>query len=136
MKLQEIRQLRGLSQNELSEATGINIRTIQHYESGYRSIDSAHLETLCSLAMALKCRITDIVEDDVLAEAVEETEWFTPVKAKNAIPLTKKRNQYIESLETQIETLKEEKSSLEKDFHQLVIKMNAIEAENEELRKE
>lgn len=65
-KLQEMRLKKGYSQNDLAIASGINVRTIQHYESEIRDINGAKLETLCDLAIALDCKITDIVSNEQL----------------------------------------------------------------------
>ena len=66
MGLQEQRQKKGYSQSELSLATGISKRTIQHYEQGARRIDSANLETLCTFAIALGCQIEELLVDEEL----------------------------------------------------------------------
>ena len=69
--LQEIRKRRGLSQSQLAERSGVNLRMIQHYEQGYKSIDGAALKTLCKLSQALDCRLWEILNDPQLAEAVQ-----------------------------------------------------------------
>ena len=66
MKLQEIRKKRGFSQGELAKLSEVSVRTLQQYESGYRNINTAKLETLCMLAEALKCRVADIIDDEEL----------------------------------------------------------------------
>lgn len=65
-KLQQQRLKKRLSQSGLSGASGIKLRTLQHYEQRTRPIDSSHLETLCDLANALDCRIEDILESEEL----------------------------------------------------------------------
>jgi len=52
--LRAIRKIRKVSILEVSNKTGINRNTIGRIESG-DSINSARLETLCSIARALKC---------------------------------------------------------------------------------
>ena len=67
-KLKQLREASGMSQSQLSRATGINYRTLQCYEQGMKAIDSAKLETLLKLCVALKCRIPDIIESaDLIA---------------------------------------------------------------------
>lgn len=73
MSLQEMRKKAKLSQRELSAASGIKIQAIQHYESGFRNIDSAKLDTLCTLALALNCKISDIVIDEQLKIKIRMT---------------------------------------------------------------
>lgn len=60
--LQEIRKNKGLSQSKLAEASGINLRTLQQYEVGSRSLDGAKLSSLLDLCEALDCKLSDIVE--------------------------------------------------------------------------
>ena len=64
MKLKEMRRAKDLTQEQLSERSGISVRTIQAYECGLRRIDGATLETLCRFAIALDCRIRDIIEGE------------------------------------------------------------------------
>ncbi len=66
MALQEQRKKAGFSQSELAAASGVNLRMIQHYERGYRDINSARLETLCNLAIAMHCKVHDIITDENL----------------------------------------------------------------------
>lgn len=74
-KLKIMRTGAGLSQHLLSELSGVNLRTIQDYESnGGQVIDKASLRTLLNLAKALDCNIKDILEDVELVELYEEVE--------------------------------------------------------------
>lgn len=74
-KLKIMRTGAGLSQRQLSELSGVNLRTIQDYESnGGQVIDKANLRTLLNLAKALDCNIKDILEDVELVELYEEVE--------------------------------------------------------------
>lgn len=65
-KLRRMRVKKGLSQSELSDASGVPIKTIQEFEQRTGRIDSTKLNTLCSLCLALDCKIADIVEDEKL----------------------------------------------------------------------
>ena len=73
MKLQEIRKNKKLSQSQLAEITNISVRTIQHWECEKRNIDGAALETLCTLADALGCKIYDILESEDLIKKLRKT---------------------------------------------------------------
>lgn len=74
-KLKIMRTGAGLSQRQLSELSGVNLRTIQDYESnGGQLVDRANLRTLLNLAKALGCNIKDILEDVELVELYEEVE--------------------------------------------------------------
>lgn len=68
MTLQEKRKKAGYSQSELSEASGISKRSIQHMEHGDRLPDKAQLETLCKLALTLNCPIDDLLTQDSTKE--------------------------------------------------------------------
>lgn len=53
----------GLTQSQLSEKTGLNIRTLQYYEQGVNKIDNARLDTILKLCIALQCEIDELIED-------------------------------------------------------------------------
>lgn len=61
-KLKDMRIYRGLSQQELAEAAGLNIGTLRHYEQGSKLIDNAKLETILKCALALECNYTRLLE--------------------------------------------------------------------------
>lgn len=62
-KLKEMRQSRGLSQSQLAEKTGINVRTLQHYEQGSKNFDHARIDTILRVCIALGCKLEDIIEN-------------------------------------------------------------------------
>lgn len=64
--LQDIRQIRGMTQKCLAEKTNIPIQTIQKYEGGYANINNAKLDTLLTLCFALNCSIEDLLSDPKL----------------------------------------------------------------------
>ena len=72
MKLSECRIKRGLSQAKLSEKSGVNLRSLQNYEQGHRKIETANLFTICRLAQALECSISDIIDDKNLIDLYEK----------------------------------------------------------------
>lgn len=60
--LKRIRKESGLTQSQLAEASGVNIRMIQHYEQGQKPINSAEAFTVYKLAKSLGCTIEDLLE--------------------------------------------------------------------------
>ena len=54
--LQTYRKRFGLSQRELAEASGINLRTLQQYETGSKNINRAAAEKIISLSHIFHCR--------------------------------------------------------------------------------
>ena len=72
MKLQNVRISRGLSQSQLAEKANMSVRTLQNYETGYRSIENANLSTLCRLAVALNCQLVDLVESEELIDLLNK----------------------------------------------------------------
>lgn len=60
--LKLIRQKAELSQKELSEISGVPLRTIQQYEQGQKNINSAKAETVLKFAKALECSAEDLME--------------------------------------------------------------------------
>lgn len=62
-KLMQMRIKRGMSQRELAEKSGVNERTIRCYEQFKSPIESAKLQILCNLCLALNCRLEHILEN-------------------------------------------------------------------------
>ena len=60
-RLQEYRKRIGMTQAELSEAAGVNIRTLQQYEVGTKSLNKAAAESIISLAHVLNCRVEELI---------------------------------------------------------------------------
>ena len=60
--LQRIRKERGLTQKELANKSGINIRMVQHYEQGIKDINKASAITVYNLAKALMVEMATILE--------------------------------------------------------------------------
>lgn len=60
--LQRIRKAAGMSQSQLAQASGVNFRTIQAYESGLKDINAAAGIRLHQLAQALSCTIESLLE--------------------------------------------------------------------------
>lgn len=60
--LKEYRTKSGMSQSQLAEASGVNVRMIQYYEQGVKDINKASGETLYKLSRALGCKMEDLLE--------------------------------------------------------------------------
>lgn len=59
--LKTMRQKRKLTQEQLAEISGVNLRSIRSYEQGDNDIGKAQAETLQMLAKALDCSIEDLL---------------------------------------------------------------------------
>ena len=62
-KLQELRKNIGYSQRDLSEKSGVNLRTLQQYELKAKDINKAATTTLLALSKTLGCKIEDLLEN-------------------------------------------------------------------------
>ena len=60
--LHNLRKASGLTQKELSQLAGVNLRTLQQYEIGSKDINKASGKTINSLALALHCNFYDVME--------------------------------------------------------------------------
>ena len=69
--LKDIRSDKGLTQSQLAEASGVNLRILQYYEQGYKDINKAQAITLYKLAQVLECKIEDILELEDLKRNAE-----------------------------------------------------------------
>lgn len=56
------RKQRGYTQSELSEATGIPLKTIQQYEQRRKNINKASVDSIIVLSNILKCSPIDLME--------------------------------------------------------------------------
>ena len=72
MKLKEKRQSAGLSQFQLAEKTGINVRTIQHYEQGSKIFDHARIDTILKCCIALNCKLEDILDNEEYVQLTKQ----------------------------------------------------------------
>ena len=61
-KLQRIRKARGLTQRELAQKSGVDIRSIQMYEQRKNDINKAQADTLAKIARCLNCQMEDLME--------------------------------------------------------------------------
>lgn len=52
----------GLTQKELSELSGVNLRPLQQYETGAKDINMASGKSINALALALNCNFYEVLE--------------------------------------------------------------------------
>ena len=62
--LKKIRESRGLTQAELANKTGVNLRLIQHYEQMTKNINKAAVDTVIKLAQGLNCKVAEILNSN------------------------------------------------------------------------
>lgn len=62
-KLKELREKVGMSQSQLAEKSGVNVRMIQYYEQGFKDINKAQAITVLRLAKALDCQMEELIEE-------------------------------------------------------------------------
>lgn len=74
VKLKKIRQAKGLSQSKLAGKAGLNVRTLQHYEqeNSPKIFDHARLDTILKCAIALNCKIEDIIDNREYVELLQK----------------------------------------------------------------
>jgi transcriptional regulator with XRE-family HTH domain len=60
--LQYRRALKRITQKDLAERSGVNLRMIQHYEQGFKDINTAAALTVYKLAEALDCTVGNLLE--------------------------------------------------------------------------
>ena len=66
--LKQYREMRKLSQRELAEKAGINLRTLQDYEQGRKPINQAAAITVYKLSEVLECAVWEILEDEEVSK--------------------------------------------------------------------
>lgn len=62
INLKRMRLSKEMTQVELSDVSGVSLRTLQDYEQGHKDINGVKGITLYKLARALGCNIEDILE--------------------------------------------------------------------------
>lgn len=70
--LKSLRTLAGLSQSQLADSTGLNVRTVQHYEQGSKDLNAAKLSTILKLCKVLRCSLEDILDDRETLDLLDE----------------------------------------------------------------
>mgnify|MGYP004628830639 FL=1 len=71
-KLKEMRQSKGLSQSQLADKTGINVRTLQHYEQGSKNFDHARIDTIMKICIALNCKLEEVIDNPEYVELIKK----------------------------------------------------------------
>lgn len=71
-KLKEMRQSKGLSQSQLADKTGINVRTLQHYEQGSKIFDHARIDTIMKICIALNCKLEEVIDNPEYVELIKK----------------------------------------------------------------
>ncbi len=61
--LKRIRKANGCTQKELSEMSGVSLRSIQMYEQRNKDINKAQLASVYRLAKSLGCTMEDLIEE-------------------------------------------------------------------------
>lgn len=64
--LKKIRTAIGMTQQELSELSGINIKSIAAYEQNPEKINKASLESVYNISDCLGCSVEDLIEKQFL----------------------------------------------------------------------
>ena len=72
--LKKHRMAAGLSQSQLANTTGLNVRTLQHYEQGTKDINAAKLSTILKLCNALNCSLRELLSDPETLDLLDEYE--------------------------------------------------------------
>lgn len=68
-KIKDLRKAKGMTQKELAEKTGLNMRTLQHYEQGSKDLNMAAAITVHALAEALGVRMEELLDFENIKEA-------------------------------------------------------------------
>lgn len=64
--LKKVRMIRKLTQDELAELSGVNIKSLSSYEQQPIKLSNASVSTIYKLAQALNCDMMDIVNREFL----------------------------------------------------------------------
>ena len=76
MTLQERRIELGLTQQSLSEKSGVPVPVIRGFEQGVRSVNRAQIDTLVNLCYALELRLSEVLTDGSLQKKCKEVEEY------------------------------------------------------------
>lgn len=73
-KLKQLRMAQGLSQSQLAEKAGLNVRVLQHYEQGTKNFDHARIDILLKYCIALNCKLSDLIENPEYLDLLKKYE--------------------------------------------------------------
>ena len=65
-KLKKARSVAGLTQIELANLSGVNVKSISTYEQFPEKINKASIETILRLCDSLGCEVDDIIEREFI----------------------------------------------------------------------
>lgn len=65
--LKRMRTARGMTQGELANLTGINIKSIALYEQYPKKINKASIEKILKIANSLNCTVDDLVQHEFIS---------------------------------------------------------------------
>lgn len=73
-KIKSKRLETGITQSQLAEKAGINVRVLQHYEQGSKNFDHARIDTILKVCIALDCKMSDVIENEEYIELLNKYE--------------------------------------------------------------
>ena len=73
-KLKKLRVAAGLSQSQLADKAGVNVRVLQHYEQGSKNFDNARIDILLKYCIALNCKLSDLIENPEYLKLLKQYE--------------------------------------------------------------
>jgi DNA-binding XRE family transcriptional regulator len=73
-KLKAMRIKSGLTQREVAEKIGMNIKLYAQYEQGAKSFDSVNLRVMLTVCLALGCRIEEVIESKEILQLINQYE--------------------------------------------------------------
>jgi len=82
MKLKKMRENAGLTQVELADLSGVNLRSLQDYEQGHKTLSSAKGDTLLRLSNVLGYSIEDILQGSMIENEIAD---FNQIKANQRL---------------------------------------------------
>ena len=62
-KVKAMRIKKGMTQAQLADAADIKVRVLQHYEQGSKAFDSARLDVILRVCIALNCKVSDLLDN-------------------------------------------------------------------------
>lgn len=65
-RLKKVRIIKGLTQEQLADLSGVNIKSIASYEQTPEKLSNASVGTVYKLAESLGCNVEDIINKDAL----------------------------------------------------------------------
>lgn len=82
-KLKHYRSINGFKQAELASMSGVNLRTIQKYESGEYKISNMTLQNCYALSQVLNCRMEDFMRNTIINKHGIEIDFDVAVNLMN-----------------------------------------------------